>query len=104
MAKFHAVVGFVKDEQTSPGVYSKVATEQSYSCDVLRSIQRWENGEQLSDNLSLNNRFSILANEFVYTNINHIRYLIWEGTKWKITSIEIQRPRLILTIGSVYNG
>jgi hypothetical protein len=32
-----------------------------------------------------------------------MRWLEWKGTKWKVTSVEIERPRMILTIGDVYN-
>jgi hypothetical protein len=26
------------------------------------------------------------------------------GTKWKVTEAEVQRPRIILTLGGVWNG
>lgn len=39
------------------------------------------------------------------TKIFHtMKYVVWMGASWKITSIEVQRPRLLLTIGGVYNG
>jgi hypothetical protein len=33
-----------------------------------------------------------------------MRYVEFMGTKWKITNIEVQYPRLTLSIGGEYNG
>lgn len=104
MAKFHGKIGYIQTEETVPGVHEEIATERSYVGDILRSNQTWEKNENLNDNLTINNRFSIVADAFAYENFQYIRYILWMGTKWKISSIEIQRPRLILTIGGVYNG
>lgn len=104
MAKFHGSIGYVTTEETAPGVHSEVATERPYTGDILRSNQRWEGTDQLNDNFNINNRFSIVADEFAYTNLQLIRYILWNGNKWKVNSAEIQRPRIVLTIGGVYNG
>lgn len=104
MAKFHGEIGFIEIEETSPGVHVEIATEHSYVGDILRSNQRWQNGEQLNANLTINNRFSIVGDAFAYENFSNMRYVKWNGRKWSINSIEIERPRIILTIGGVYNG
>jgi hypothetical protein len=31
-------------------------------------------------------------------------YVEFMGTKWKITNVEVQYPRLILSVGGVYNA
>ncbi len=33
-----------------------------------------------------------------------MKYVRWQGERWRITNIEIQRPRIVLTIGGIYNG
>lgn len=104
MAKFHGIIGYVQTEETAPGVYNEVVTERTYTGDILRNNRRWENSERLNDNLVINNQFSIVADAFAYENFQNIRYIQWMGTSWKVNSIEIQRPRLILTVGGVYNG
>lgn len=103
MAKFHGIIGYVQTEETAPGVYNEVVTERTYTGDILRNNRRWENSERLNDNLVINNQFSIVADVFAYENFQNIRYIQWMGTSWKVNSIEIQRPRLILTVGGVYN-
>lgn len=104
MAKFHGVIGYVRTEETSPGVYEEVVTERKCRGDILRNTQRIENVQQANDNLLINNNFSIVTDEFVNQNIPFMRYLKWNGIKWKITNLEFRRPRVLLTIGGIYNG
>jgi hypothetical protein len=104
MAKFHGVVGYVQTEETSPGVFSEVVTERACKGDLLRNTQSWESGEHLNPNFNISNRFSIVADAYAYENLEHIRYIQWMGcTKWSVSGVEIQRPRLILSVNGVYN-
>lgn len=103
MARFSGMVGFIKTQETSPGVYSEVTTKVKYSGDVLRDSRSWENGNYLNDNLRIGNRFSIVADKFAIENYSYMRFIEWMGASWKITNVEIQRPRLILTVGDKYN-
>lgn len=104
MAKFHGTVGYVKTEETAPGVHKEVVTERECVGDILRNNQRWENSQRINDNFTISNQFSIVADEFAYQNLQNMRYIKWMGTSWKIISVEIQRPRLIFNVGGVYNG
>ena len=103
MAKFFGKIGFTKTEETAPGVYREVTTERDYRGDVLRNTRKWENGEHLNDDLNVNNQISIVADAYANENFFAMRYISWMGASWKITNVEVQRPRLILTIGGVYN-
>lgn len=104
MAKFHGQVGYVKTEETAPGVYEEVITEKEYKGDILRNVRRWEAGENLNPDFTINNRFSIVADAYAYENFPYIRYLKWGDIKWQVGSVEIDRPRLILSVRGVYNG
>jgi hypothetical protein len=104
MAKFYGVIGYAETSETAPGVWTEVITERNYSGDVLRILRRWQAGDNLNDDLTVNNEISIVADPFAYQNFHVMRYIKWMGISWKITKIDIQRPRLILTIGGVYNG
>jgi len=104
MAKFHGIIGFVRTEETASGVFSEVPSEYFYYGDVIRESRNYQTGEQVNDELTINNRFSIVADKFARQNLQFMRYIIWEGTRWKITGVEIARPRIILTVGGVYNG
>ena len=104
MAKFHGSIGYAETSETTPGVWTEVITERTYSGDVIKNSKRWQTGETLNDNLTISNEISIIADPFAYQNFHTMRYVKWMGASWKIKEINVLRPRLILTIGGVYNG
>lgn len=104
MAKFHGAIGYVRTEETAPGVHEEVITEVNYYGDIIRNSRRLENGQGLNDDLTINNQISIVGDLFAYENFQTMRYIRWMNSLWKITNIEVQRPRLILSIGGVYNA
>lgn len=103
MAKFYGKVGYLSTEETSPDVYSEVLTERLYKGDVLRKQKRYQASEGLNDDVIVNNSISIVADSYAYENAFAIKYVQWMGVLWKVTSIEIQRPRIILSLGGKYN-
>jgi hypothetical protein len=104
MAKFYGAIGYAESSETSPGVWEEGITERNYSGDVIRNSKRWQNGETLNDKLTVNNEISIIADPFAYEHFHTIRYVKWMGASWKVSKIDILRPRIILTLGEVYNG
>ncbi len=104
MAKFSGKIGYANTVETAPGVWSETITEYTYYGDVLRNNKRWEKGEGLNDNLTISNQFSIIGDWPDYSNFAFMRYITWMNAKWKITSVEFQRPRLIVTVGGIYNA
>lgn len=103
MARFYGAVGYAETKETAKDVWEEEITERFYTGDVLRNTRRWDNGEHLNDNLNVNNSISIVADAYACQKFFAIRYVIWMGVKWKVTNVEVQRPRLLLTIGGVYN-
>ena len=104
MAKFYGAIGYAETVETAPGVWTEVITERNYSGDVTRISRSWQAGENLNDDLNINNQISIISDPFAEQNFYAMRYIKWMGASWKISKIDVQRPRLILTIGGVYNG
>lgn len=103
MAKFYGVIGYVETKESTPGVWSEVITERLYYGDVIQFFRKWDVDSKVNDNVNINNKISIVADPFAYENFQYMRYVEWMGVKWKITNIEVQYPRLNLTIGGVYN-
>ena len=104
MGKFHGSIGFASSANSVPGVFTEVITEREYTGDILRTSQRWQQGQNLNDNLTLSTRISIVADQFAFLNLSTIKYATWAGVNWSVTTVEHQRPRLILTLGGVFNG
>lgn len=104
MARFCGVIGYAVLTETAPGVWSDVITERTYMGDVVKNIKRSQTSESLNDDLAISNEFSIVADPYAYENFIAIRYIKWMGVRWKIAKIDVQRPRLLISIGGVYNG
>lgn len=103
MAKFYGTIGYMVQKETTPGVWTEDITEKTYSGDTIKNTRRYQSGENLNDNLEVNNQISILSDPFADQNFHSMRYVVWMGAKWKVTNVEVIRPRLLLTIGGVYN-
>lgn len=104
MAKFYGEIGFGGSVETSPGVWEDVVVERTYFGDVLRNTRKLQDGENLNDDLSVNNSISIVADAYATENFFAMRYIKWMGTLWKVSDVEVQRPRLLLRLGGVYHG
>lgn len=107
MPKFYGKVGYAESQEGTgahEGIVRDVVVEYPYYGDVLRNTRKWENGYDINDNLRLNNQISIMADAYAYAHFFAIKYVRWMGGLWKVTNVEVQRPRLLLTIGDVYNG
>lgn len=102
--KYYGSVGYAETVETNPGVWEEEIVERNYAGDILRNTKKFENGEHLNDNLNIANRISILSDPYAMKHFSQIRYVTWYNSKWKVSEVEVQFPRLILTIGGVYNG
>ena len=104
MAKFYGAIGYTEQVETSPGVHVNIITERMYFGDLTRNVRRLESSGHLNDDINIANEISIVADPFAYDNFHAMIYIEFMGAKWKITNVEVQRPRLILTTGGKYNG
>jgi len=107
MPRFYGPIGFAKaveGEGEREGIMENTVIERNYYGDVLRNTRRWEGGTDIHDNLRINNQISIVADDYAYDHYSAMKYCKWMGAYWKVTNVEVQIPRLLLTIGDVYNG
>jgi hypothetical protein len=106
MARFFGEVGYGDTVETpsTSGVWVDIITEISYFGDVIRNTRKLESGEYLNDDLSVGNSISIVADQYAIEHFFKIKYVRWAGVLWTVTQVEVRSPRLILSLGSVYNG
>lgn len=104
MAKYYGAVGYATSVEVRPGIWKDEITERKYYGDVIRNNRRLESGEQVNDDINISNEISILADPYANENFHLIKYVEFMGTKWKVSNITVQFPRLILSVGGVYNG
>ena len=104
MAKFYGPVGYVEDRITGLDIHTNMPVERLYRGDLIKNNRRLEKGEGVNDDVTIGNQISIVADPYAYEHVHDMRYVKWMGVNWKITSVDIQFPRLILSLGGVYNG
>jgi hypothetical protein len=104
MAKFYGQIGFSVAKDDGYGQWIQEVVEKTYKGDIVRNTRRWDKGVDINDDLVISNSISVVADKFLTENLSAMKYLKWNGGYWKITNAEIQYPRIILTLGGVYNG
>jgi hypothetical protein len=102
--KFSGEIGYGNSVETAPGVWQDTITERHYFGDVIRNTRKLQDGSKVNDDISVQNSISVVADAYAGENFFAIRYIRWAGALWKVTDVEVQSPRLILRLGSVYNG
>jgi hypothetical protein len=106
MAKFYGLVGYGESVEDPPGsgIWINQITEVAYFGDVVRNTRKLESGESLNDNITVSNSISIIADQYANEHFFAIKFVEWAGVLWTVTSVEVKSPRLLLTLGDVYNG
>ena len=104
MGKFYGEIGFAYDEETSPGIATPVITERAYYGDLIKNYRRLESDTKINNDISLSNDISIIADPFAYQHFTDMRYVRYMGNCWRITGVEEKYPRLVLTVGGLYDG
>jgi hypothetical protein len=102
--RFYGKVGYGETVETAPGVWDDQITEIAYYGDVVRNTRQYRDAQKVNDDLTVNNSISIVADAYANEHIFAMRYVEWQGALWDVTDVEVQSPRLLLTLGGVYSG
>lgn len=104
MAKFYGSIGFAETVETAPGVHTEQITVRSYYGDLKRNTRRLQSSDQLNDDINIANEISIVADPYANDHFYAMRYVEFQGARWKVTNVSVEHPRLVLTVGGLYNG
>jgi hypothetical protein len=106
VARFSGLVGFVHSVRVRPGVTQEVVTEKGpYFGDLKRASLAMQQATTVNTDIRTTNTVEIMADdEYVTENIFAIRFVVWAGTAWAVSEVTVQRPRLLLRLGGVWNG
>lgn len=107
MSLFYGQIGFVEtvEEPEGSGIWIEKPIERNYRGEVSKYGKRWDNSaQQVNPNLTITNTISIVADPFLSNHLYSLRYIKWLGGYWEVSSVDVEFPRLILSIGGVYNG
>ena len=104
MAKFRGYIGFAETVEKEPGVYVEQIVRKRYSGDVHMNRRRLESSGGINDNINITNEISIIADPYATHHFHTMRYVEYWGAKWKVSNVDAtKRPRLVLTLGGLYN-
>jgi hypothetical protein len=106
--KWHGKIGFettveVSDDPNKATVWRPTIVERHYYGDVNRIVRRYDSGEKVNDDLSINNQFSVISDPFANENFFNMRWIEWRGHKWKVNEVTVEYPRLTINIGGEYH-
>lgn len=104
MNKYYGQIGFSTTVSNVPGVWDEEIVERSYYGDINRNFNRFSNTDKVNGDINISNVISVVADPYAYENFNHMKYITFMNNKWKINSVEVQFPRLIIEVGGLYNG
>lgn len=102
MAKFYGAIGYAQTVETEPGIWEEVITERNYYGELNRNSRNLQTSGNVNDNVNISNEISILADPYANEHIYSMRYVEFMGAKWKVNSVEVKYPRLILSVGGLY--
>jgi hypothetical protein len=105
MAKFSGVIGYGESQEVGDtSVWKDVITERKARGEVGRNSRNLKEGDKVNNDLSVGNSITIVANAYASKHFFAIRYVVWAGTRWIVTKVDEESPRLILRLGGVYHG
>lgn len=104
MAKYYGMIGYAETVETEPGVWEEQITERPYYGEFTRNSSKFQTSNKVNADVNVSNEISIVADPYAEQNFHTMRYVAYMGVNWEITNVEVKRPRLILSIGGVYNG
>ena len=104
MTKWCGVVGFTDTVETEPGLWELRVELRLYYGDLIYDRWKRENSGGINDNIDLSHQVSIVADPYAIDHCSSIVFVECMGEKGKVTNVEVQYPRLILSIGGVWNG
>lgn len=103
MARFSGKIGYCFDDvEIRPGVWEKDIRERDVFGDIYESTIKNENSGNVNDNINITNQISFIADPFAMHNFQRIKYVMFNEIKWKVNSVKISYPRLLLNLGGIY--
>ena len=98
-------VGFgLTEHNPVTGKSKSVIVEYEYFGDVLKNTRKWESNDHLNDDLTISNIIKIYADNYLMKYQDAIKYATFNGVYWRVSNIEVEFPKMVLTLGGVYNG
>lgn len=104
MARYAGLVGYGEQVETAPGVWTTVNKSHMMNGNLIRQNADIRESDKVNDDITLNHRVSLIGDAYAFDNYFNMKWIDIDGRKWKVSSVEVQRPRLIVSLGGLWNG
>ena len=108
MTKFHGYIGYVNTVTDVTGVTREVVTETECSGMLIRNYLQAGPSNKVVEDFNISNTISVRINPTLLERMMHLKYIAFLSPmidgRWKIKTVDMNYPNLVLTLGGVYNG
>ena len=104
MNRWYGKVCYVETAEVQPGIWDEKETVRQYYGEWAKKSSKFKVSGDVNDDRDVSAELSIMADPYADLHFHSIRYVEYNGVKWKVNTVEPRRPRLILSLGGVYNG
>lgn len=104
MVKFAGLVGYGSQVETSPGIWELSEKTSLMKGELIRQNADIQDSGKINGDISLGHRVSLISDAYAIDNYYNMKWVAVDGIKWIVSSVEIQHPRLIVSLGGLWNG
>lgn len=104
MARYSGLVGYAEQVETSPGVWKNREQSRMMKGDIIRQNANFSDNGKVNSDVTFNHRVSLIGDAYAFGNYFNMKWIVVEGRKLEITSVEVHRPRIIVGLGGLWNG
>lgn len=101
--RYHGRVGYFDTVETKPGLFEEGLLFKNYYGDVVRNTKRNASTDTINEKITVSNQISIVADPYAQTHFFNIKCIEWQGALWTVSDVEVQYPRLIISLGGLYH-
>ena len=97
-------LGFAEEQQVRPGIWDDVITEVPKLADIAQRTEAFEVEGNILPEYRTSTTVSVLSQGPVKPDYSNLRYVLYAGERWIVSSAVHAPPRLTIYIGEVYSG
>lgn len=103
--KYSGKVGFADTREITIDVYEEGIVEKHMIGDFLRYSSQYHFVSQSTvSDIQANHRISLIGTPYAREKFQKMVYITINGERWRISAAELATPRIIVTLGGIYNG
>jgi hypothetical protein len=97
-------LGLAETQQVRPGIWEDVITELPKLADIAQRTETFETEGNIIPTYKTSTTVSVLSYGPIKPDYSNLRYVLYAGERWIISSVVHAPPRLTIYIGEVYSG